>query len=333
MQRRALLLPLSAFLIATLVVGCTSVSKGASSGLAGLAGVAPLLPSPAVQHARIPSDLKALSEPLVFVSDRGPNYEIFAMLPDGSGQHALTKTAEQNTWPALSPDGTRVAFARTIKSNTDVYVMNVNGTGLRRLTFAPAPDYHPTWSPDGRQIAYEGMEGGQADIHVMNANGSHDVNITHNPALDGSPAWSPDGNEIVFESSRQGQDELYSILPNGTGLHRLTHSKGENTDPAWSPDGRTIAFSSTRDGPPRLFVMDADGATEIMVSPPASGLGPGVAPGVWADSNPAWSPNGAWLAFQTTRSGVPQVWAMHPDGEPAVPLTVLGSNGSPSWGG
>jgi Tol biopolymer transport system component len=327
MRRHRLVLPLSALLVGALGVGCTSVSKPGSSGLR----LAP--PStPASRAAKIPSDLAALSRPLVFVSDRGPNYEIFTMLPDGTGQHAITKSAEQNSWPALSPDGTRIAFARTIHSNTDVYVMNVNGTDLGRLTDAPAPDYHPTWSPDGTTIAYEGMEGGDADIHVMKADGSHDVNITRNNALDGSPAWSPDGNEIVFESSRDGRDELYSILPDGSGLQRLTVSKGENTDPAWSPDGRTIAFSSTREGPPRLFVMDPDGATQIMVSPPESGLGPGVAPGVWADSNPAWSPNGAWLAFQTTRSGIPQVWAMRPTGEPAVALTDVGANGSPSWG-
>jgi Tol biopolymer transport system component len=329
MRRRRLVLPLSALLVGTLAVGCTSGSVATS----GSSGSDLLSPSAHVHAVRIPSDLAALSWPLVFVSDRGPNYEIFAMLPDGSGQHPLTKSAEQNSWPALSPDGKRVAFARTIRGNTDVYVMNVNGSGLRRLTHARAPDYHPTWSPDGKRIAYEGMEGGQADIHVMNANGSHDVDITNNPALDGSPAWAPDGNEIVFESSRDGRDELYSILPDGSRLHRLTDSKGENTDPAWSPDGRTIAFSSTRDGPPRLYEMDPDGATQIMVSPPPSGLGPGVAHGLWADSNPAWSPNGAWLAFQTTRSGVPQVWAMRPSGEPAVALTDLGSNGSPSWGG
>src|SRR5436190_11041336 len=198
MRRRRLVLPLSAVVIATVATGCTSVSHPGRAGLR----LAP--PPPQHEHTvRIPSDLAALSRPLVFVSDRGPNYEIFTMLPDGSGQHALTKSAEQNSWPALSPDGTRIAFARTIHSNTDVYVMNVDGTGLRRLTHARAPDYHPTWSPDGTRIAYEGMEGGDADIHVMNANGSHDVNITRNAALDGSPTWSPDGNEIVLESSRE----------------------------------------------------------------------------------------------------------------------------------
>jgi TolB protein len=266
------------------------------------------------------------------IGDRSDSYRIYAMEADGQHQHAITRGSAKDSWPALSPDGTKVAFARTRDGNTDIYVMNEDGSGVRRLTTSPAPDYHPTWSPDGTRIAFESMRNGSADIYVMNADGSDQVNLTNDPSLDGSPTWSPDGRSIVFESYRSGDSELYRMRADGSHVRRLTHSPGESTDPAWSPDGKTIAFSSSRYGFPRLFVMNPDGTGQIMVSPPPSKLGPGVQGEMWMDASPTWSPNGALLAFATTRSGTMQIWAMRPGGEPAAALTDLGSNGSPSWG-
>ena len=326
-------------LFATLAAACSSGSASTQGpNLPGVGGTYRL--GRGNPHARlnagtpvIPSELTTMGRLMVFVSNRDSYYEIYMMFPDGTGQRPVTRSDFQNSWPALSPDGSRIAFARTVNDNTDIYVMNIDGTGLKRLTAFPGYDYHPTWSPDGRRIAWEGFHHNNAEIWVMNANGSHQVDITRNPSLDGSPAWSPNGREIVFESARGNLDELYEVRPNGNGLAALTDTKGENTDPAWSPNGRTIAFSSTRNGPPRLYVMHPDGSAQTMVSAPESGLGPGVAKGAWADTLPAWSPDGAWLAFQTTRSGVPQVWAMRPDGQAAIALTQFGANGNPSWGG
>src|SRR5438309_1535528 len=174
-----------AFLMAT--GACSASHSGRPRGLRGL-GVGVGL---ATDRSTPASGLAGLSSsPLVFVSDRSSSYQIYSMHADGKQQHALTRGSARDSWPALSPDGTRIAFARTRDGNTDIYGMNADGTGVRRLTTSPAPDYHPTWSQDGTRIAFESMRDGNADIYVMNADGSDQVNLTRNAALDGSPAWS-----------------------------------------------------------------------------------------------------------------------------------------------
>ena len=144
--------------------------------------------------------------------------------------------------------------------------------------------------------------------------------------------WSPDGSRIAFESARGADEDIYSMRPDGSGVRRLTTAPGEDTDPAWAPDGSSIVFSSARLGEPRLFMMRADGRDQIDISPPASSGDTGGGTGVWMDGTPAWSPDGVWIAFATTRSGSLQIWAMHPDGGAGpLALTAAGNNGAPSW--
>jgi tricorn protease len=68
---------------------------------------------------------------------------IWVMNANGSHPRKLVGMA----WtPAWSPDGTKVAFVRSVRGNTDIYVIGVNGKGLRRLTYNPGPDDSPDWA-------------------------------------------------------------------------------------------------------------------------------------------------------------------------------------------
>jgi len=60
----------------------------------------------------------------------------------------------QDTAPALSPDGSQVAFMSQRDGNWEVYVIKADGTGLQRLTTDPAEDGLPAWSPDGQVLAF-----------------------------------------------------------------------------------------------------------------------------------------------------------------------------------
>jgi Tol biopolymer transport system component len=44
---------------------------------------------------------------------------------------------------------------------------------------------------------------------------------------------------------------------------RLTFAKGNDDTPAWSPDGTKIVFDSQRDGNFEIYIMNADGATQV----------------------------------------------------------------------
>ncbi len=66
---------------------------------------------------------------------------------DGSGLTTLTDNPANDSFPAWSPDGSRIAFTSDRDGNAEVYVMNADGSDLTRLTNNPAEDDAPAWSP------------------------------------------------------------------------------------------------------------------------------------------------------------------------------------------
>ncbi|MDX1523970.1 MAG: protein kinase, partial [Anaerolineae bacterium] len=93
-------------------------------------------------------------------------------------------TSDDDTAPALSPDGSLVAFMSRRAGNWDIYVANSDGSGLRQLTDDPADDGLPTWSPDGRAIAFVTSRGGSWSMRAIAPNGSNEQQLF---ALPGPP--------------------------------------------------------------------------------------------------------------------------------------------------
>ena len=68
------------------------------------------------------------------------------MNADGSNVVRLTNHEGQDSAPAWSRDGTKIAFVSGRSGSVDIWVMNADGTGLERLTDHPGADYFPSWS-------------------------------------------------------------------------------------------------------------------------------------------------------------------------------------------
>jgi Tol biopolymer transport system component len=143
---------------------------------------------------------------IAFVSNRdgGGNYEIYVMdtadtdgNENGDNQTNLTNNPAIDSQPAWSPDGTKIAFARSIDNNADIYVMNADGSEQKRLTKEAAQDYNPAWSPDGKKIAFgTNRRGGDDEICVMKAKReskrNRPKNLTKNDVvIDSMPDWRP----------------------------------------------------------------------------------------------------------------------------------------------
>jgi hypothetical protein len=109
------------------------------------------------------------------------------------------------TAPAISPDGTKMAYMSTAQDgNWEVYVLDVNealaGTAEPlRLTNNSAHDGIPTWSPDGEWIAFasnrdeEGGPSGVWSIWAVRPDGSDEQKLFDTPGpIDGKVYESPD---------------------------------------------------------------------------------------------------------------------------------------------
>jgi Tol biopolymer transport system component len=84
----------------------------------------------------------------------------------------VTASPREDTWPAWSPDGTRLAFVSLRDFNVEIYVANADGSGETRLTDDPALNRGPAWSPDATRIAFESFREGKSEVYVVNADGS-----------------------------------------------------------------------------------------------------------------------------------------------------------------
>jgi dipeptidyl aminopeptidase/acylaminoacyl peptidase len=203
---------------------------------------------------------------------RGPR-NIWVVEPDGSDARAVTQTAANDTDPAWSPNGQRLAYESTRfgMTNSEIFSIGSDGSSERRLTDNTTDDLDPAWSPDGTKIAFTSTRDGNKEIYVMNADGSSQVRLTDNGGpvnnvlqefVDENPHWSPDGTKIAFDSTRDGNFEVYVMNADGSDQRRLTDHPAIDANPAFSPDGRLIVFDSSRaDAADRdLWAMSADGA-------------------------------------------------------------------------
>jgi len=222
----------------------------------------------------------------------------------------------------VSPPG-RIAFVTEVSPfNGALYIVNSDASGLRQLAGGPAYYRRPRWSPDRRRIVVgRHADGSPGEILVIDVDGKGG---TVRLAEGADPAWSPDGTKIVFTSSGGAPlgsaFGIYVMNADGSGIRQLTSpnnvdqcSKGASANdlnPDWSPDGKRIIFERDfslddnngfdcgLDGygyVPNLYVMNADG-TELRRLRPVD---------LWdTDAEPAWSPDGQFVAFSKLSGGV-----------------------------
>jgi TolB protein len=159
------------------------------------------------------------------------NYEIYEMKLDGSDIGRLTDFPEWDTYPSISPDGSKIVWRRVLPTggtsdsgrNSEIFVMNRDGSDPMNLTNHSAFDGYPSWSPDCSKIVFasnrNGKTRGNFHIYIMDSDGSDVTKILDNEASveDARPMWSPDGSKILFNrqyiADKSSMDILIISLP------------------------------------------------------------------------------------------------------------------------
>ena len=265
---------------------------------------------------------------IYFTSNRTGHDEIWQMDPDGGNQKQITNFKSISLFPAVSPDGSKIAFTSYAHGDPGIFVFSVDPIrDLRFYNQRAEVNASPSFTPDGKQILWMSKIGGTSyRIFIANVDGSNLRPISSAGSIDTEPKVNPKtGNEIVFVSGRSGPQQIYRMNMDGTDMQRLTPGEGQASNPSWNPDGQIIAYAWTRGFAPgkfNIFVMDVAKPREYKQLTHDEGK----------NENPSWAPDGVHLAFASTRSGKYQIWTMLADGTQARQLTTQGSNETPVWG-
>ncbi|MAE71749.1 MAG: hypothetical protein CME06_14930 [Gemmatimonadetes bacterium] len=191
--------------------------------------------------------------------EKGPDLVTYTIPPLGHAETLLSARPGLESTPAVSPDGSEVAFTLNMKGNNDIYVIASRGGDLRRLTFSPGIDTSPSWSPTGGQLVYTSDRSGTPSIYVMGRTGLAQRNLMVQPGYLDAAAWSPRGDRIAYVAREGGRFHVFTIDPLGGAPRRIT-DRGNNESPCWSPDGLHLIISSDRSGASEIYTMRLDGS-------------------------------------------------------------------------
>jgi Tol biopolymer transport system component len=174
---------------------------------------------------------------------------------------------------------------------------------------------NPAWSPDARWLAFDSTRSGRSQIYVLRVSDCAVRQVTSRGDGAWDPDWSPDGRELVFTGSRD--EQLWIVTADGRTARRLTSGPGSKKFADWSPSGRAIVYARGSDaGAHRLFSVRPDGGGR-------RALGRGTAP--------AWSRDGARIAFVRSDRPWGEVWVMRADGSGRRRVMVGGAQDL-AWG-
>ncbi|WP_394813403.1 amidohydrolase family protein [Streptomyces johnsoniae] len=257
-----------------------------------------------------------------------PSYRVKRYAFDDGGRHPVRGLH----LPALSPDGSQVAFAAL----NSLWITPVDGTGRPRRLLTAAPTHYvlaPAWTPDGRGLLYADDRDGTHTIRRLDLRSGRETVLAAGGRV--FPALSPDGRrlaaltlagDLTVRDLHTGEERTLARPLTGGGLPGR---------PSWSPDGHRIALCDRnrlgnrfREGHHLIRVLDIRDGTEALHA-----LAPHASLSDRYDSGPAWSPDGRWMAVIAEAA----LWLLpvRPDGSPDGPPRRLTSEAAdhPSWSG
>ena len=243
--------------------------------------------------------------------------------------HAISDAIELWLSGVRGMAATRILYS----SGGRIWQVDSDGANALALTAASPPAFYPAWHPKATHIAYAVMtdDGMRVYVKEMGPSGGGATRplIARVPAgsMNNAPTFSPDGETILYANGQENGTDIFAAPTFGSEPpRRVTVSRGLNAvSPAYSPDGRRIVYASNKAGGISLYVADADGTNAEALTPFNYG-------DRTQRSDPSWSPDSRFIAFQAEMDGATQIYTVRPGyhGAPTQ-YTNEGRNEDPSW--
>ncbi|MCE7960019.1 MAG: hypothetical protein DYH06_19085, partial [Acidobacteria bacterium ACB2] len=250
-------------------------------------------------------ELAVADEQLHSPFGRGTTSRLWAVRIETGERRLLSgRDAMQPSW---SPDGRRVAFwgLEEASSARDLFTVAADGSqsaqgAAVRLVDDPPVDWSPVWSPDGRSLLFSSTRGGTMNVWRIAVDGATGRPLGAPQPVTVPSSWagflsaSSDGRRLAFlDRNARTAVRVASFDPSAgaiTGTPRAVPlgTLEVHESVALSPDGGTLLFDDAG-LPQHLFLADSGGGLRQLTE------------GLHRDRQGAFSPDGAWIAFQTSR--------------------------------
>ncbi len=197
---------------------------------------------------------------LVYTASTGTaNKQLVWVTRDGKAQSVDPDWEGDFLFPAISPDGKRLAVARKIDAQTiDLWIKQLDRGPSIKLTEG-SDNLFPTWKPDGRSVTFSSNTAGSFGLWTKRADGSAQGVLQFSEKRNVYGArWSPDGKWLIYQTGA-GEAGLGDILGIRLGIDTapipLVATKFTEVAPALSPDGRWLAYTSNEAGHYEIYVV------------------------------------------------------------------------------
>jgi Tol biopolymer transport system component len=234
---------------------------------------------------------------LAVARDGSPRAEPYAISRD---------TSRRNSMPAVSPDGTRIAYmSRRAGDMPNVWVGNVDGTDAIQASADEGADMRPYWFPDNRRLAFMSTRGRQDGIFTVDLTTRRETPLVRLDGVSDASSGQFAGGVVDMALSPSASLVALGVVTPPASVRQLyvtpvaTFSPRPLTDrrtwvgyPAWSPDERQLAVEIKDGGSTHAGIVDvASGAIRQLTA---------VRGQTWVRS---WSPDGRLIAAAAMRDG------------------------------
>jgi serine/threonine protein kinase/Tol biopolymer transport system component len=235
---------------------------------------------------------------------RAIRFDSTALTVSGNPLPVLDHVASKGTGAAdvsVSREGA-MAYISGVEGVLDLASFDRQGRE-ERLSLPPRPYLSLRFSPDGQRIALD-IQDQENDIWIWDVSRRSLTRLTTGSFIDQNPVWTPDGQRIAFSSTHMGATNLYWQAADGTGqVERLTTSSTgqvplsatSQVPLTFTPDGKSLIFREL-DGVTgftllKVLPLEGDRTPKPLMRTPVNAV------------QAALSPDGQWLAYQSTESG------------------------------